>query len=402
MRIVMLVDAVYEDAVGGSRVVAREVARRLASMGHAVTFVAPEMGKLAAAERASDAYRIERFPHGGPASLVREAARAAGAVLRREGADLLNVHFAYTALGLHLRPPKGIPIVRTFHGSWAAEWHVEATEGGRAGSRAGALCGRAARHLAEGVSLRRSQRVIVLSRFSREIVTREFGVPEGRIDLVPGGVDLTRFCPGCGAAARERLGLPPGARILFTVRRLVPRMGLDALLAAMPAVCKAHRNVLLLVGGRGPLADELARSCQALGLGEHVRFLGFIPDDELPLYYQAADAFVLPTRALEGFGLPTLEAFACGVPVLGTPVGATPELLRQVEPRLVLPGTGPEALATGVRAFLDAPLPESCRPERLRAFAERHSWERVAAETLAVFEKAALGARRSALGEGVG
>jgi glycosyltransferase involved in cell wall biosynthesis len=311
---------------------------------------------------------------------VREAARVTRAVIAEEGADLLNVHFAYPALGLHFSSPRDLPIVRTFHGSWAAESRVEEEE------RKASL---SLKWLAEAISLRGSRRVIVLSEFSRQIVTREFGVPVERADLVPGGVDLERFHPGDRAEARERLGLPAGRRILLTVRRLVPRMGLDALLDAMRRVCDAHPKVLLLVGGTGPLAAELRRRAVVLGLEGQVRFLGFIPDEELVTYYQAAEAFVLPTRALEGFGLPTLEAFACGVPVLGTPVGATPELLRQVEPALILPGTSSEDLAAGLLSFLAAPLPAACASPPLRAFVERnYSWERAVDETLAVFEHA--------------
>jgi glycosyltransferase involved in cell wall biosynthesis len=241
--------------------------------------------------------------------------------------------------------------------------------------------------------------VIVLSEFSRGQVTEEFGVPPERVDLVPGGVDLDRFRLGSRVAAREHLDLPRERRILLTVRRLVPRMGLEALLVAWSRVCGetttgsragvSEARPLLLVGGKGPLAETLRAQAASLGILDHVRFLGFVPDEELPIYYQAADAFVLPTRALEGFGLPTLEAFASGLPVLGTPVAATPELLRAVEPRLIFSGTDEIAIASGLRDFLDAPLPPTCAPERLRAFVEgRYDWERVVDETLAVYEKA--------------
>jgi glycosyltransferase involved in cell wall biosynthesis len=305
-------------------------------------------------------------------------------VIEGPGVDLLHVHFAYPALGVHLRTPRTLPVVRTYYGSWAAEARVESC----APLPVERMQFRS-RWLADALSLRRSRRVIVLSEFSRGEVTEEFRVPQARVDLVPGGVDLERFHPGDRRAARLRLGLPLDRPILLTVRRLVPRMGLEALLEAWARVRLAHPRALLLIGGKGPLAESLAGRAEALALGEQVRFLGFVPDEDLPLYYQAADAFVLPTRALEGFGLPTLEAFASGLPVLGTPVAATPELLRQVEPRLILPGTGAEEIAAGLRSFLSEPLPPACTPDRLRQFAERgYSWERVATETLSVYERA--------------
>jgi glycosyltransferase involved in cell wall biosynthesis len=407
MHIVMLADAVYEDAVGGSRVVARELARRMAARGHRVTLVAPRLrsrGAVRPGTRPSESrggcgesvpsssYRILRVNHRGSGSLVQGTARAVRDVVAREGADLLHVHFAYPALGLHLRPPDRLPIVRTYYGSWAEESRVEAGSADRKPSLAAQWslpCRLAAKRAADVLSLRGSRRVIVLSRYSRDEVIEDFGIAAERVDLVPGGVDLDRFRPGDRRAARARLKLPADRRILLTVRRLVPRMGLHSLLSAMPAVLHAFPDTLLVVGGTGPLAATLRERTLQLGLEERVRFVGFIPDGELPAYYQAADYFVLPTRALEGFGLPTLEAFACGTPVLGTPVGATPELLAEVDRALILPGVAPRDLAAGILTALRAPDRPSCTPERLRAFVEsRFSWEDVVDATLRVYDRA--------------
>jgi glycosyltransferase involved in cell wall biosynthesis len=393
MHIVMLADAVYEDAVGGSRVVARELARRMAARGHRVTLIAPRIGRVKSlAPSASQPYRIIRISHRGPGSLVQKAARTVREVAAREGIDLIHVHFAYPALAVHLRPPHGVPIVRSYYGSWAEESRIEAEGSGRRPSLAtrwAMPCRLAAKRAADALSLRGSRRVIVLSRYSRGEVIGDFGIPAERVDLVPGGVDLDRFQPGDRRAARARLSLPADRRVLLTVRRLVPRMGLHSLLSAMPAVLQAFPDTVLVVGGTGPLATALRARTVQLGLEESVRFVGFIPDEELSTYYQAADYFVLPTRALEGFGLPTLEAFACGTPVLGTPVGATPELLGEVDPALILPGVTPRDLAAGVLAALGSSQRVASAPERLRAFVEsRFSWEHVVDATLGVYAEA--------------
>src|SRR3989442_11695926 len=101
---------------------------------------------------------------------------------------------------------------------------------------------------------------------------------------------------------------------------------------------------------RSPLLETLTIS---LALSEHVRFLGFVPERDLPAYYGAADAFVLPTRELEGFGLVTVEALACGTPVLGTPIGATPEILEPLDRSLLFAHSGPTAVAEGICRFLE-------------------------------------------------
>src|SRR2546426_10110498 len=107
-------------------------------------------------------------------------------------------------------------------------------------------------------------------------------------------------------------------------------MGLDTLIRAMATVRERFPRVLLLIGGSGSLRPLLETITISLALSDHVRFLGFVPERDLPAYYGAADAFVLPTRELEGFGLGTVEALACGMPVLGTPLCAKARNLAPV------------------------------------------------------------------------
>ena len=120
----------------------------------------------------------------------------------------------------------------------------------------------------------------------------------------------------------------------------------------------------LAIAGSGSLAAGLERLARELGVADSVFFLGRVPDDDLPALYAAADLFVLPTVAYEGFGMATIEALASGTPVVGTPVGATPELLRGLDPRLVASGSGPEELADaigGALARVDPALRDALR-----------------------------------------
>jgi glycosyltransferase involved in cell wall biosynthesis len=146
--------------------------------------------------------------------------------------------------------------------------------------------------------------------------------------------------------------LPADRTILVTVRNLVPRMGLEHFVRAVAMVRDEVPGILALIGGEGPLRAELERLIQRHQVKDHVRMLGFIPEDDLPKYYQAADLVVMPTYELEGFGLVTVEALACGTPVLGTPVGATPEILREIDPSLLTGGTQAEAIAGSLRAMI--------------------------------------------------
>lgn len=237
--------------------------------------------------------------------------------------------------------------------------------------------------------VRRSTSFITLSQAFRDVLVAEHGVDEDRVSVIPGGVDLERFdiAPDRGSI-RCRLGLPEDRTLLVAVRRLVERMGLDRLIEAVATLVDAHPSVLLVIAGVGPLASALEARIRRLGLEEHVRLVGRVPDADLPLLYAAADLSVVPTRAFEGFGLVLLESLACGTPAIGTPVGGIPEVLRPLCEGLVLPGTTVADIATGLGEALDGSrrLPGA---EECRAYAEeRYSWRGVSDRVLGVYEAA--------------
>jgi glycosyltransferase involved in cell wall biosynthesis len=153
----------------------------------------------------------------------------------------------------------------------------------------------------------------------------------GKGVVLSGWVDDTRFRPSDVSRdeVRRRLGAPwrPGVTTFFTLRRLVPRMGVDTLIDAAARLAEQGRTFRLLIGGDGPQRPALEAQAIARGIGDRVDFLGRIPETQLVDSFAAADCFVLPTRALECFGLIVLESYACGVPVVGVPVGSIPEVI---------------------------------------------------------------------------
>lgn len=213
------------------------------------------------------------------------------------------------------------------------------------------------RRWCERIVMGRCARIIVMSEFMKQRVHETHGMPEGRMLVLPGCADLARFRPPEDrAAVRRELTLPHDGVILLAVRNLVPRMGLDNLLHAIARLRRDEpdvvRDMLLLIGGDGPLRAPLERLIAELGLGDHVRLLGFIAEGALPRHYQAADLVLMPTHELEGFGLVMVEALACGTPVLGTPVGALPEVLARLDPQLIAEGSDAEALAGAIQKTL--------------------------------------------------
>ncbi len=169
------------------------------------------------------------------------------------------------------------------------------------------------------------------------------------------------------------------APLLFTARRFTPRTGVDRLLAAMPTILRAHPAATLAVAGTGEMEQQLRQLAARLGVADRVRFLGRVSDESLVDWYRRATLVVMPTAKLEGFGLTTAEALACGTPVVGTPVGATPELLAPLDRTLLAADSTPSALAETVNRALDDPARLAATGLRARAIvAPSMGWSAVA------------------------
>ncbi len=390
MRVLFLDDAVFADLPGGSRMVAWELARRLVQLGHEVTFLVPHHRADTPDEEWVDGLQIVRYPGAGKAlQFVRQGREACARLWVQRPYDVVHTHFAYAALGPLQAVPASVPRLRTFHGPWDQEgWSDDTASASHNLPRLlKASLKKLLRFQIEAANLRGSQKVVTLSDFFRQQVVQRFAVPAERVVKIPGGVDIARFVPADPQAARRTLKLPPDKRILLSVRRLTPRMGLDHLIEAMPAVLAQYPDTLLLIGGKGPEHAHLEELIALRGLQKSVTLLGFIPFDHLALYYQAADAFVLPTVMLEGFGLVTVESLACGTPVIGTPVGATPEILEALEPRLLAQSAQPDALAKAILSFFGGAWAHDLTPARLHGFVqERYSWDKHVQEMLSLYQ----------------
>ena len=238
-----------------------------------------------------------------------------------------------------------------------------------------------ARRFIEQQVLKFSDRILVLSRFTREKVMSAHGVPSSRLTLLPGGVDLLRFHPKPDKwRLREKLGVPVNKVIALTIRNLVPRMGLENLISAIGLIAEQTPELHLIIGGSGPLENDLKKRIQNLALDEKISLSGFIPETDLPDYYRTADMFVLPTRELEGFGLVTIEAMASGLPVLGTPVGGTQEILGDVAPEWLFQSASPGDMAALIlkayQTIQSAPDQWRLLGQRCRLHVQTHyNWE---------------------------
>lgn len=383
MKLLIATGQWFPDFVGGSARVATETARRLAERGHHVTVIAPRHAGAPAIER-DETLTVHRVLTRSalPSTLtdITGTWRAARR-LRGERFDLVVAHQTTGAVGA-LAAATGAPLALVYHASAVRELRFLRTRL-RPGAQLLAtypleplLLG------SERIAIARATRILVLSEFSRSLINEDHPRHVDRVVPVLGGVDVDRFAPL--ADARERLALSPNGPLLVTARRLEPRMGIDVLLRALVHVPDANLAVI----GTGSSERRLRGLAQTLGVDARTQFLGRVPDADLRTWYAAADVVVMPTAAYEGFGLVTAEALACGTPVVATPVGASPELLRPLDPGLVASNASDEEIAAAIGHALSdsgSELRARCREYAVSRFA----WDTVMPEWERALEEAA-------------
>lgn len=232
----------------------------------------------------------------------------------------------------------------------------------------------------------RARRVLAISQSTADDLVDLLGVPTDKIDVTPLGYDKAVFrrLPAAELERfRHRHDLPE--RFWLYVGTLEPRKNLSTLLAAYQRLSKTDRLPLILGGGIGWRGQAILDEANQLGLGDSVTHIGFIPAADLPFWYNCADAFVYPS-VFEGFGLPVLEAMACGTPVLTSDAAALTE---------VAGSTGKRIAADDVEAWADAlkhvktdeTWRESARTSGLER-ARQFSWERTAELTIGSYRRA--------------
>jgi glycosyltransferase involved in cell wall biosynthesis len=239
------------------------------------------------------------------------------------------------------------------------------------------------------LAARRSHRVIVDSRSTRDDVVRHLRVPEGKVDVVPLGLGRSaRPAPLPAAEVRERIGAGERSLVLsLSAKR--PHKNLRGLLDALALIPPERRPVLVMPGYPTWHEDELREHARALGLRDDVRFLGWLDARELEGLYAAAGCFVFPSL-YEGFGLPVLEAMARGLVVISSDRASLPEVAGDAA--LLVDPESPAQIAEAIQRVLsDGGLAERLR-EAGRAQAARFTWDAAARGVLASYERA-LGSR---------
>ncbi|MCG8346742.1 MAG: glycosyltransferase family 4 protein [Chloroflexales bacterium] len=241
--------------------------------------------------------------------------------------------------------------------------------------------------LATRTSVRRASYVLVVSEHTKREVVGLLGVPAERVIVTPNAARAHFQPPDPAALAAFRAHHSLPEQFVLYVGTLEPRKNLTTLLDAYSQIARQSAAPLLIGGGKGWLYQPVFERLDALGLRDRVHFIGYIDEDELPLWYAAATLFVFPSL-YEGFGMPPLEAMACGTPVVAANGSSLPEVVGDAG--LMTPPTDANTLAEAILRLLRDDALRAELSERGLRRSQRFSWHKTAQDTLAVYERVML------------
>jgi D-inositol-3-phosphate glycosyltransferase len=235
--------------------------------------------------------------------------------------------------------------------------------------------------------------IIAFSPHERDAMVRLYGADARRISLVPCGVDLSMFKPWDQQEARQRLGLN-GDKVLLYVGRIESLKGLDLLLHTAAHLDTCEKVKVLVVGGddgRQQEVERLRSLAQDLNVGDVFDFVGRVDQEQLPLYYSAADVCVVPSY-YESFGLAALESMACGTPVVASRVGGLSTIVQHGRTGYLKSWRCPESFANSLEMIMSNRGLQDSMGLAARRRAEGMGWDQVAGRITGLSETLA-GAR---------
>jgi len=293
--------------------------------------------------------------------------------------DLIHVHDWLVAfVGAALKRTYKTPLLSTIH----------ATERGRGRGSLGSEQARAIHHVEWWLTFE-SWRVIACSEYMRDEIAAYFECPRDKIDVVPNGVETSRFDSLVGqdfSHFRNMYALP-SEQILFSVGRVVFEKGLHVLVRAMPLILAQQPSTKLVIAGKGPELESLRSLAWNLGAGEKVLLTGFISDDARDRLFRIADCAVFPSL-YEPFGIVALEAMAARCPVVVTEVGGLQDVVQHAETGITVYSDDPNSLAWGILHTLQHPDWAARRAENAyRVVREEYNWEGIARMTVSVYAR---------------
>ncbi len=231
-------------------------------------------------------------------------------------------------------------------------------------------------------TIKKADHIITPSERNRKILEKVLGAMSERVSVIPNGYDADVFFPMDKKEVRKKLGLNPEKKIIVSVGNLIPVKGYDILIEAMAHVRKKTRDVQCVIVGDGGMRKTLEEKIRKLSLKDDVILTGNIPHEEIPMWINASDIFVISSLD-EGNPTVMFEALGCGKPVIATSVGGIPEIIRDKDVGILVPPKNLRALSEAILSALE----RKWSTEYIANFSEKFSWKKIGEKTLEVYKK---------------
>jgi len=272
-------------------------------------------------------------------------------IIRKEKIDfdLIHAHFIYPSgyIGVKLKEKYHKPLIITAHGGDVYYQPFKNSEWLRMTK----------------YILKQSDKITTTSTRNYEIITKQLGIPKEKVEIIRNVVNKKLFFPTEKRVVRDRLSLSKNVKIILSIGNLLEIKGHNYLIEAMQNLAPIYNNLLCIIVGKGD-KSKLQAQIERLGLTKFVKIVGGIPHEEIPLWMNACDLFVLPSLD-EGFPTVIAEAMACGIPVLTTPVGGIPDIIEDGITGFIMENNSPECIAKNiVRALTHPDLERIAKNER--------------------------------------
>ena len=299
--------------------------------------------------------------------------------------DLIHSHYWLSGIaGEALKSIWRIPVVHMFHTLGLMKQRVARLPGEAEGDY---------RIQGEREVLRAADRIIAATQAELAQLQWLYQADARKINIIPPGVDLSRFYPIPADEAKEFIGVPPCEKMLLFVGRIEPLKGIDTLIKALAIMRQENVYVCLSVIGGEPDGGEevpnaemsrLKSMLEEAGVGDLVTFLGKRGQDTLPYYYSAAEAVVVPSF-YESFGMVALEAMACGTPVVASQVGGLAFLVQDRVTGFTVPVDEPQALADRLIELVRNPALRHTMSVQAATIAQNFGWDKIADRIMEVY-----------------
>jgi glycosyltransferase involved in cell wall biosynthesis len=294
--------------------------------------------------------------------------------------DVVHAHDWLVAhAGIALKKGLSLPLLATIH----------ATEAGR---NRGHLHSELSKYIntMEWLLCFEAWRVIVCSGYMHNEVTRQFGVPGDKIDVIPNGVVASKFNRTMGAEERmtfRRHLASDNQKLVFFVGRMTPEKGAQVLLEAVPKILAGYADARFVIVGKGGFLPDLKRRAHELGVSPYVNFTGFVSDEDLHKIYQVIDVAVFPSL-YEPFGIVALEGMASQVPTVVSDAGGLPGIVEHAKSGITTYAGNPDSLAWGILEVLKNQDYANWLASEARKRAETvFNWDAIAQSTGGVYTR---------------